>query len=104
MEEQMKQENILGKIINKIRGLFIKQELIAEKSVEDLQSNSEPLASVKLSTLELEELQYELENGFITEEELDENQKQQLKDLYNTQIKELETDINYTKYEYGRKS
>lgn len=44
-------------------------------------------------------LQKDYESGIIKEEELSEQQKQQLMELYNEQIKNLEEEINRTKVE-----
>ena len=67
----MKQENIFSKIFNRIRCMLNKQKLITAEESIDVQHGTEIAHLVKFNLLELEELQYELENGYITEDELD---------------------------------
>lgn len=93
--------NVVRNIINTIKGLFKKQKLLEEKTV--VAEHFEKTEQEKISLRELEEMQYELENEYITEEELSENQKEQLKELYINQIEELRKDINYINYESKKK-
>ena len=100
----MNRDNIFYKIILIIKGKVNKRKTIGEPQNKENEINQAKTKDRNLTIQELEELQYELENDYITEEELSKGQKEQLKELYNKQIREIEQDINYIKYEYNTKN
>lgn len=100
-------KNIFKKVMDLIKGISSKQKKLDKAydiDEEKMQVKvSEKDKQEKISIEELEELQYELEVGYITEDDLTEFQKQQLIELYDNQINELQQNVNYIKYEISKK-
>ena len=93
MEKQEK-KNIWQRIVNLIKSLFKKNEvlLIDSSKAEDLKTKRNFVNELS-SEYKILELQKDYENGIITEEDLSDSDKDKLTALYKKQIENLNTNI-----------
>lgn len=89
-------ENIFKKIRNFFRSLFHKNEedTNANESIDIKQETTTSIIDEFKDKQTIVKLQQDYENGKIAEEDMDENDKQKLLELYKEQIKTLNDNIN----------
>ena len=89
-------KNLFEKIRNFFRSLFhkSKEDTKAKKSLDIKQETATNIIDEFKDKQTIVKLQQDYENGKIAEEDMDENEKQKLLELYKEQIKTLNDNIN----------